>query len=207
MKESDLPWPGLTPQPGALHGRRIGYARVSTEDQRLDLQLDALARAGCDRVFQDRGVSGGKDNRPGLKQALAELCDGDILVVYKLDRLGRSVRHLTMLMETFDEQNIHFCTLTEGINTNTPGGRLVYHLFAAMSEFVRDLIRENTVSGLAAARARGAAIGRPRKLSSEEVQQAWERRREGWSLEELAKTYGVSTSTVKRSFASIQREC
>lgn len=198
MRNACMPWPGVLPEPGLPNGRKIGYARVSTSDQRLDLQLDALTRAGCDLVFQDHGISGAKDKRPGLDRALAELCEGDILVVYKLDRLGRSVRHLTTLMEAFEQQNIHFCTLTEGINTNTPGGRLVYHLFASMSEFVRDLISENTVNGLAAARARGAIIGRPKKLAMRDVKELQERRQDGWTLDQLAAAYEVSLSTIQR---------
>lgn len=145
-------------------GRRIGYARVSTADQKLRMQLDALEAAGCDRIFRDHGVSGGQTCRRGLNRALADLKRGDMLVVLKLDRLGRSVLHLADLLAHFDELGIHFCSLAEGINTTTPGGKLVYHIFAAVAEFQRDMIRENTVLGLAAARRRGKVIGRPRSL-------------------------------------------
>lgn len=150
-------------------GRRIGYARVSTQDQKLRMQLDALKSAQCDQIFRDHGVSGGKASRPGLDKALKTLKRGDALVVLKLDRLGRSVQHLSDLLVRFGNEGIHFCSLAEGINTTTPGGKLVYHLFAAFAEFQRDIIRENTVLGLAAARKKGSRLGRPRLLSIDDV--------------------------------------
>lgn len=120
-------------------GRRIGYARVSTADQKLRMQLDALQSAGCDAIFKDHGISGGKASRPGLNRAIAALQPGDVLIVLKLDRLGRSVQHLSDLLVRFQSEGIHFCSLAEGINTTTPGGKLVYHLFAAFAEFQRDM--------------------------------------------------------------------
>jgi len=153
-------------------GRRIGYARVSTQDQKLRMQLDALKAAQCDQLFRDHGISGGRASRPGLDKALKSLKRGDALVVLKLDRLGRSVQHLSDLLVRFGNEGIHFCSLAEGINTTTPGGKLVYHLFAAFAEFQRDIIRENTVLGLAAAKTRGAQLGRPRLLSIDDILEA-----------------------------------
>lgn len=150
-------------------GRRIGYARVSTADQKLRMQLDALKSAQCERIFKDHGVSGGKASRRGLDKALNSLRRGDALVVLKLDRLGRSVQHLSDLLARFGNDGIHFCSLAEGINTTTPGGKLVFHLFAAFAEFNRDMIRENTVLGLAAAKQRGEKVGRPRVLDIEDI--------------------------------------
>ena len=140
---------------------RIGYARVSTEDQSLDMQLDALRTAGCDRVFEDR-ASGAKEDRPGLSQALDFAREGDELVVWRLDRVGRSLPHLVKFIDELRAKGVGFRSITENIETQTPGGRLVMHIFAALAEFERDLIRERTRSGLAAARARGRKGGRPR---------------------------------------------
>ena len=133
-------------------GRRIGYARVSTADQKLRMQLDGLKAAQCDEIFKDHGISGGKASRPGLDQALKTLRRGDALVVFKLDRLSRSVQHLSDLLVRLGNEGIHFCSLAEGINTTTPGGKLVYHLFAAFAEFQRDVISENTALGSEALR-------------------------------------------------------
>src|SRR5215217_4958447 len=143
---------------------KIGYARISTEDQTLNLQLDALTAAGCAQTFQDV-ISGAKDARPGLDQALSHLRSGDILVVWRLDRLGRTLKYLIELMTQFQVQGIGFQSLTEQIDTTTPGGKLIFHIFGALAEFERDLIRERTHAGLAAARARGRLGGRPKKLA------------------------------------------
>src|SRR3954469_23048251 len=139
----------------------IGYARVSTDDQNLDMQRDALEKAGCEQIYTDR-VSGTKDNRPGLTVALSHLRSGDTLVVWRLDRLGRSLRHLIDTVTTLKERGIHFRSLQEQIDTATSGGKLVFHFFGALAEFERDLIRERTQAGLEAARARGKVGGRPR---------------------------------------------
>ena len=204
MSDTCRPWPGPTVTPDATGGRLIGYARVSTEDQKLDLQLDALARAGCRHVYKDHGVSGGKAERPGLDAALHALREGDVLIVYKLDRLGRSVLHLADLLARMDKDGIHFCSLTEGINTTTPGGRLVFHVFAAVAEFTRDLIRENTVCGLNAARARGVRIGRPYLMDDNMIIEARRyMRRENRTLEQTAQRFNVSKSTLSRSFGRI----
>lgn len=188
---------GLPVEP---NGRLIGYARVSTKAQKLDLQLDALRRAGCETVFQDHGVSGTKSKRSGLDQALAHLKADDVLVIYKLDRLGRSVEHLAALLREFHERGIHLCSLTEGINTQTIGGKLLYHIFSGIAEFQRDLIRENTMAGLEAAAVRGKRPGRPRKLSTRQVLELSRSiRQDGLSCKAIAGRYGVSPATVWRA--------
>ncbi|AEI93088.1 recombinase family protein [Roseobacter litoralis] len=185
-------------------GQLIGYARVSTENQKLDMQLDALQRAGCARIYYDHGVSGAKADRPGLDEALNTLGEGDTLVVYKLDRLGRSVLHLTDLISRLDNEGIQFCSLTEGIDTTTLGGKLVYHVFAAVSEFSRNLIRENTMAGLKAARERGSKIGRPHLLSDDDVIEAHRCvHQDGKSIREIAARFDVSESTIQRGIRRV----
>jgi DNA invertase Pin-like site-specific DNA recombinase len=146
----------------------IGYARVSTHEQNLDLQLDALKQAGCERTFQDQ-VSGAKADRPGLRKALEQLRPGDTLVVWRLDRLGRSLKHLIETVGQLEDQGIGFRSLQETIDTTTSGGRLVFQIFGALAEFERNLIRERTLAGLAAARARGRKGGRPRSLDKKKA--------------------------------------
>src|SRR3954471_525983 len=141
----------------------IGYARVSTFEQILDLQRDALNAAKCDRIFTDI-MSGSRGDRPGLEQALDYLREDDVLVVWRLDRLGRSLKYLIELITQLDERGIGFKSLTEQIDTTTSGGKLILHVFGALAEFERDVIRERTRAGLAAARARGRMGGRPKKL-------------------------------------------
>lgn len=200
-----LPWPGPDATSDSPQRLLIGYARVSTEEQKLDLQLDALARAGCDKVFHDHGVSGAKTARPGLDAAMKQLVEGDVLIVYKLDRLGRSVLHLADLLTRMDSQGIHFCSLSEGINTTTPGGRLVYHVFAAVAEFVREMIRENTINGLAAARARGSKIGRPLLMDDACILEAHRfMHQEDKTMDQVAARFGVSKSTLIRAFARLR---
>jgi DNA invertase Pin-like site-specific DNA recombinase len=139
----------------------IGYARVSTFEQTLDLQQDALTKAGCEQTFTDT-ISGSVAERPGLQNALLYLREGDTLVVWRLDRLGRSLKHLIDTITTLHERDIGFRSLTENIDTTTSSGKLIFHVFGALAEFERDLIRERTQAGLAAARARGRHGGRPR---------------------------------------------
>lgn len=146
----------------------IGYARVSTQDQTLDLQRDALTKAGCSKIFTDT-VSGVLAERSGLNEALQFVRDGDILVVWKLDRLGRSLKNLIEAVTMLNERGIGFRSITESIDTTTPGGKLIFHVFGALAEFERDLIRERTVAGLSAARARGRQGGRPRKLDAKKI--------------------------------------
>ena len=146
----------------------IGYARVSTNDQTIALQEDALVRVGSERIFRDV-VSGAATDRPGLSEALTYARDGDVLVVWKLDRLGRSLAHLIQLVEELKARGIGFKSLQEQIDTTTAGGQLIFHIFGALAEFERALIRERTQAGLVAARARGRVGGRPKKLSPAQV--------------------------------------
>lgn len=143
----------------------IGYARVSTHDQTLDLQKDALQKIGCTRIFTDT-ASGSLAERPGLTESLQFLRAGDALVVWRLDRLGRSLQHLLETISEFLERSVGFKSLTENIDTTTPGGKLIFHIFGALAEFERDLIRERTQAGLAAARVRGKYGGCPRRLNA-----------------------------------------
>lgn len=179
---------------------RIGYARVSTVDQTLDLQLDALKAAGCDEanIFTDT-ISGSKTARPGLEQAFRYLRPGDTLVVWRLDRLGRSLKHLIETITALHEKGIGFKSLNEQIDTATPTGKLIFHVFGALAEFERDLIRERTHAGLLAARARGKRGGRPAKLSPQQVAMAQKMHSDpSIPLEELLKTFKVSKATLYR---------
>jgi DNA invertase Pin-like site-specific DNA recombinase len=183
-----------------MAARRIGYARVSTEEQNLALQLDALAAAGCDEIFQDNGLSGSLSSRPGLDKAIAALEEGGVLVVWKLDRLGRVSEHLTKTVRELAEQGIGFQSLSEAIDTATPGGRLTYRIIAALAEFERDLISERTKAGMAAAKARGILVGRPRKLSAVQVARArTEIELNGQEARALARKLGVSPITLARA--------
>jgi DNA invertase Pin-like site-specific DNA recombinase len=145
----------------------IGYARVSTMDQNLDLQTDALKLAGCEQIFTDK-ITGTKFERPQLSELKKILRAGDTIVVWKLDRMGRGLRDLINLMREFDEQQIGFKSLTEGIDTTTTTGKLIFHIFGALAEFERNLIIERTQAGLKAGRARGKIGGRPPKLSNDQ---------------------------------------
>ena len=144
---------------------KIGYCRVSSNDQTLNLQKDALKKAGCEKIFSDT-VSGAKESRPGLAQCLDQLRKGDTLVVWRLDRLGRSLKHLLTLVEDFSTRGIGFVSLTEAIDTTTSGGKLVFSIFGAIAEFERQIIRERTNAGLAAARGRGRKGGRKKQHNS-----------------------------------------
>ena len=141
----------------------IGYARVSMHDQNMDLQKDALKEAGCKRIFADQ-ASGAKSDRPGLDRALETLREGDTLVVWRLDRLGRSLKHLITLAGELEEGQIGLKSLQESIDTTTTGGKLIFHVFGAMAEFERNIMQERTRAGLIAARARGRSSGRPKAL-------------------------------------------
>lgn len=147
-----------------------GYARVSTGDQTTDLQKDALVKAGCDKIFTDV-ASGAKAHRPELDHMLDLLREGDTVVVWKLDRLGRSMQNLVDLMTTFDAKGVQFRSLTEAIDTSTPGGTLVFNIFGSLAQFERDLIRERTRAGLEAARVRSRKGGRPAKLDEKQVRE------------------------------------
>jgi DNA invertase Pin-like site-specific DNA recombinase len=176
----------------------LGYARVSTTDQNPDLQLDALKSASCFRVFVDR-ASGALDERQELTKALDQLRPGDTLVVWKLDRLGRSLRHLIDTVAELQRRGVGFRSLQENIDTTTPGGKLVFHLFGALAEFERDIIRERTNAGLAAARARGRAGGRPLRMTLQKVaiaRQMYETHEHTVAV--IARTLGVSRTSVYR---------
>lgn len=142
----------------------VGYARISTTEQNLDLQIDALNKAGCEKIFTDT-ISGSKADRPGLNEALLYVRSGDVLVVWKLDRLGRSLKHLIDTVQALTAREIEFKSLQENLDTTSSTGKLLFHIFGSMAEFERDLIRERTLAGLAAARARGRLGGAPKKLS------------------------------------------
>lgn len=144
---------------------RIGYARVSTDDQNLHLQTIALEADGCDHIITDQGISGARANRPGLIEVLSIAQRGDTVVVWRLDRLGRSLSHLVGLIAGFRSQGIHLASLNEAIDTGTPTGMFVFHMIAALAEFERALISERTRAGMAAARVRGVKLGRPRNTS------------------------------------------
>jgi DNA invertase Pin-like site-specific DNA recombinase len=146
----------------------IGYARVSTQDQNLGLQEDALKRAGCEKIFTDK-CSGSKDRREGLVKAMEFLREGDTLVVWKLDRLGRSLSHLVKSINDLKNDGIAFKSLQENIDTTSGVGKLVFHIFASLAEFERDIIRERTVAGLASAKARGKLGGRPKSLDEKKI--------------------------------------
>jgi len=173
----------------------IGYARVSTLDQHLHLQEDALQAAGCEKLYRDT-ASGAKTERPGLEKALEDLRSGDTLVVWKLDRLGRSLKHLVETVQALGEKGIGFRSLQESIDTTTSGGKLVFHLFAALAEFERDIIRERTQAGLAAARARGRKGGRPRGMDEKKRQRALKLRADPTlSIGEICQMLQISRAT------------
>lgn len=176
----------------------IGYARVSSDDQNLDLQRDALKRAGCERIYEEK-VSGGKADRPQLLRLLESLRSGDTLVVWRLDRLGRSLKHLIETVEKLEAMGVGFRSVTESIDTTTSGGKLVFHIFAALAEFERTLIRERTRAGLSAARARGRQGGRPKALSDDKRKMAQALRDDpSHSIQSICKTLGISRTTFYR---------
>ncbi|QPR26790.1 recombinase family protein [Edwardsiella hoshinae] len=177
----------------------IGYIRVSTIDQNSDLQRNALASANCDRIFEDR-MSGRVACRPGLKRALKCVNSGDTLVVWKLDRLGRSVKNLIALISELHERGVHFRSLTDSIDTSTAMGRFFFHVMSALAEMERELIVERTLAGLAAARAQGRIGGRPPKLSEEQWMQIGRLLKLGHSYRELSIIYDVGLSTLYRRY-------
>ncbi len=177
----------------------VGYARVSTEQQRLDLQIDALKGAGCIRIYEDQGRSGYSFEREGLDAALDEMGPGSTLVVWRLDRLGRSLSGLVLLIEQLGKRKIHFKSITENIDTSSSGGRLVFHMMAALAEFERAIISERTTAGLAAAKARGITIGRPKALHEADIRDALHDLHVGGKMMiEVAERYGVSVRTLQR---------
>ncbi len=176
----------------------IGYARVSTQEQTLNLQTDALTNVGCMKIFTDT-ASGAKAERKGLEEALAYVRAGDSLVIWKLDRLGRSLKHLIETITDLNNRNIGFKSLTENIDTTTSGGKLIFHIFGALAEFERDIIRERTQAGLQAARARGRKGGRPKALTGKKIMMARELyENKNNSISEICKSLNISRATLYR---------
>lgn len=175
---------------------KIGYARISTTEQNLSLQIDALEKADCGKLFHDQ-ISGAKTQRSGLDEALAYLREGDVLVVWRLDRLGRSLKHLIELVNALEERGIGFQSLQESIDTMTSGGKLIFHIFGALAEFERNLIQERTHAGLEAARVRGRTGGRPKALDVKKMALLYRLYDEKkHSIQEICDLVGVSKSTL-----------
>lgn len=180
----------------------LGYARVSTQDQNLQLQLDALNKLGCENIYQDC-ISGVRVNRPGLEALFQFMREGDTLVVWRLDRLGRSLSELIKVITMLEKRGVIFHSIKEGINTETPQGRMFFHVFGTIAEFEREMIKERTIAGLQAARLRGVVGGRPKGLSKknqEKVRMAINLRKEGVSATEIAKRLGISRASVYHYF-------
>lgn len=178
----------------------IGYARVSTQDQNLDLQIKALAEIGCEKIFTEK-ASGFSRERPELKKAMEYLREKDSLVVWKLDRLARSLKQLIATIETLNELNIGLKSLTESIDTNTSGGKFIFHIFGSLAEFERSIIKDRTIAGLAAAKARGKFPGRPLLLKKDDIEVAKTLLRDGKiSVVDIAKRINVSPATLYRYF-------
>jgi len=179
----------------------IGYARVSTEEQHLDLQIDALEEAGCDPIFTDQGISAVAKHRKGFEDALEFLQGGDVIVIWKMDRAFRSLRHALDVLEEFETKNIEFKSLTDQIDTTTPMGKCMYQIRNAFAELERNLISERTKAGMAAARRRGVKLGRPKKLTDVQIEWAAQQRKTNpdITLDFLAKSLAVSTKTLSRA--------
>jgi DNA invertase Pin-like site-specific DNA recombinase len=175
----------------------VGYARVSTMDQNLDLQRTALAKAGCGKIYEDR-LSGTRAERPGLKLTLEVLRDGDMLVVWKLDRLGRSVKGLVDLVNQLAERGVQFKSLTDNIDTGTPPGRFFFHVMASLAQMERELIVERTRAGLNAAREQGRIGGRKRLMTDSKIESARTLLASGLPPKEVARNLGVSIPTLYR---------
>lgn len=179
---------------------KYGYARVSTFEQNMDLQLDALAQAGCEKIFTDHGKSGASDDRSGLTEAIAALEEGDSLTVWRLDRLGRSLRSLIDILGVVETKQAEFASISDGIDTRTSGGKLYFHMMGALAQFEHDLIRERTHAGLDAARARGATFGRPRKLTGQQISHARQQiGKGGKTIREMAAIFRVDRKTLERA--------
>jgi DNA invertase Pin-like site-specific DNA recombinase len=178
---------------------RTGYARVSTADQSTQLQQDSLRAAGCERVYSDEGVSGAKTKRPQLDRCLKSLQAGDVLVVWKLDRLGRSLAHLIEVVADLQARGVGFVSVTEAIDTTTPQGTLLFHLMGALAQFERSLIAERVTAGRKAAQARGVRFGPRPKLSHVHIQTARQMHEDGRSVAEIARTMRVHRATLYRA--------
>ena len=181
---------------------KIGYARVSTIDQSLDLQNDGLKKSGCEKIFTDHGVSGAKTERPGLDKALDQIRKGDTLVIWKLDRLGRSLSHLLSIIEDLKRKGANFASIQDGFDTSTASGKMVFSVIGAMAEYERNLTRERTMAGLASARARGRKGGRPKQLDEGQVRVAIALAEAGeLMIREICEQVGCSRSTYYRQVA------
>ncbi len=183
----------------------VGYARVSSNEQNLNLQLDALEAAGCAKIFSDK-LSGTQKNRPGLEDALSHLRTGDTLVLWKLDRLGRNVKGLIELVETLQAEGINFYSVTDGINTSTPAGRFFFHVMASLAQMERELLVERTKAGLAAAKERGRVGGRKRVMTPSKLEAAKKLLKEGMLPKDVAQNLGVSIPTLYRWCPAASRE-
>ncbi|HEB0655554.1 TPA: recombinase family protein [Pseudomonas aeruginosa] len=178
---------------------KIGYARVSTDDQSLDLQLDQLRESGCQTIFREK-MTGKNNNRPVLAETLAQLREGDVLVVWKLDRLGRSLKHLINILQDLEARKIGFRCIADGIDTETPSGRLLFHVVGAIAEFEGALISERTKAGLQAARRKGKQIGRPPLVSAAQVKLARRLSDSGtWTNAAIAARLNVGKTTLWRA--------
>lgn len=182
----------------------VGYGRVSTQDQNPALQEDALRAAGCEKLFIEK-VSSGKAERPQLRAALEYLREGDTLVVWRLDRLARSLDQLIKTVEDLKARGIDLKSLTESIDTGTPGGMLIFHIFGSIAQFERSIIRERSKAGVAAAKARGRHGGRPAKLAGERAEHAANLLAAGTSVSAVARSMGVSRSTVLRTMRMLEK--
>ncbi len=175
----------------------VGYARVSTQDQNLDLQRVALEKAGCEKIYEDK-MGGAREGRPGLKLAMEVLRKGDTLVVWKLDRLGRSVKGLVDIIGVLAKRGVQFKSLTDSIDTATPSGRFFFHVMASLAQMEKELIVERTKAGLAAARLRGCVVGRKRLMTDSKIKSAKRLLADGVPPREVAQNLGVSIPTLYR---------
>jgi DNA invertase Pin-like site-specific DNA recombinase len=175
---------------------KIGYARVSTADQDLTFQIEELRRSGCKRIFSDK-ASGARTDRPGFRHALDYMREGDLFVVWRLDRLGRSLIHLIDTMALLEERGIGFLSLKESIDTTTSGGRMIFRIFGAFAQFERDLISERTLAGLQAARAQGRRGGRPKALNNDQIQEAYQLYDDReYTVKQICEMLGISKPTL-----------
>jgi DNA invertase Pin-like site-specific DNA recombinase len=182
----------------------IGYARVSTQDQSLELQCSALNNIGCEKIYQDKLSGANHNNRPGLQQALEVLRKGDTLIVWKLDRLGRSVKGLIELTNQLQQNGINFKSLTDNVDTATPSGRFFFHMMASLAQMERELIAERTKAGLAAAKAQGRLGGRKRKMTASKIEFAKKLHAYGALPKDIALNLGISVATLYRWLPAVE---
>ena len=182
---------------------KVGYARVSTVDQNLDMQTDALKKEGCKEIFEDH-ASGAKADRDGLRKALEFMREGDTLVVWKLDRLGRSLKHLIDVINRLNDNKMYFKSVQESIDTASSGGKLIFHVFGALAEFERDMIRERTLAGIEAAKQRGRIGGRPKKMDKKKIALARTMHNDpSNSIGDICEILNISKSTLYRYLQKI----